>query len=63
MIDSSKIEKIRELIIHSKKIALIFDLDTDGICSAKIVFEAINRMQKDIRDFYPSLPETLMMSH
>ncbi len=54
MIDYSKIEKIRELIIHSKKIALIFDLDTDGVCSAKIVFEAINRMQKDIDDFFPS---------
>jgi single-stranded DNA-specific DHH superfamily exonuclease len=29
-------------------------LDTDGVCSAKIVFESINRLQKEISDFFPS---------
>lgn len=45
---------LKELIINAKKISLIFDLDTDGVCSAKIVFEAVNRMQKEISDFFPS---------
>ncbi|MDD4353941.1 MAG: DHHA1 domain-containing protein [Candidatus Nanoarchaeia archaeon] len=45
---------LKELIINAKKIALIFDLDTDGVSSAKIVYEAINRMQKEISDFFPS---------
>jgi single-stranded DNA-specific DHH superfamily exonuclease len=44
---------IKDLIVNAKKISLIFDLDTDGVCSAKIVFEAVNRMQKEISDFFP----------
>jgi single-stranded DNA-specific DHH superfamily exonuclease len=45
---------LKDIIAGAKKIALIFDLDADGICSAKIVFEALNRMQKEITDFFPS---------
>ena len=45
---------IKDLIINAKKIALIFDLDADGVCAAKIVFEAVNRMQKEVSDFFPS---------
>ncbi|MFA5333424.1 MAG: DHH family phosphoesterase [Candidatus Nanoarchaeia archaeon] len=45
---------LKDLIIGAKKISLVFDLDTDGVCSAKIVFEAVNRMQKEVSDFFPS---------
>jgi len=45
---------LKDLVTEAKNIALIFDLDADGVCSAKITYEAINRLQKDINHFFPS---------
>ncbi|MDD5500002.1 MAG: DHHA1 domain-containing protein [Candidatus Nanoarchaeia archaeon] len=45
---------LKDAIFEAKKIALVFDLDADGVCSAKIAYEALNRMQKNVEDFFPS---------
>lgn len=51
--------KLGRIINGAERIVLLYHIDTDGICSAKIVSEALSRLNKKVLDFFPSSPKML----
>ncbi len=55
----NKLEKIKDFINSSEKIILLYHIDADGVCSAKIVHESLKKMNKEIMDYFPSSPKMI----
>lgn len=50
---------LNKLLENIENAVVLFHIDTDGVCSAKIVSEALNRMSKEVLGFYPTTPKLL----
>ncbi|VVB75256.1 DHH family protein [Candidatus Tiddalikarchaeum anstoanum] len=51
--------KIEDFLKNAEKIIILFHIDTDGICSAKIVNESLKRLNKKVLDYFPTSPQLL----
>ncbi len=50
---------LKELIKKSERIVLLYHIDTDGICSAKIISESLKRMGKEVVNYFPTTPKLI----
>ena len=52
-------KNIHDLIKKSERIVVLFDIDTDGVTSAKIISESLKRLNCAASEFHPATPHLL----
>jgi len=50
---------LKEFLKNAERIVILFHIDTDGVCSAKIVSESLRRLNKTVLDYFPTSPQLL----
>ncbi|MBN1923246.1 MAG: DHH family phosphoesterase [Nanoarchaeota archaeon] len=52
-------KSLKDVLKNCEKAVILYHIDTDGICAAKIVSEALNRLNKEVINFFPTTPKLL----
>lgn len=51
--------KLKKVLKNSKRAVLLYHIDTDGVCSAKLMSEALQRLNIQVVNYFPTTPKLL----